>query len=70
MKIPKYIENLIDRRAGLAALLNHADRKLGEWLEKNGINVEEYDIHGGCEMYVNPWASADRIKQAIKNEQK
>ena len=70
MKRPKYIENLIDRRAGLAVLLNHADHKLGEWLEKNGVNVEEYDIYGGCEMYVNPWNSADRIKQAIKDKQK
>lgn len=70
MKIPKYIENLIDRRAGLAVLLKHADHKLGEWLEKNGVNVEGYDIYGGCEMYVNPWNSADRIKQAIKDKQK
>lgn len=68
MKIPKYIEKLMERRAGLAVLLNHADCKLAEWLEKNGVEVEEYDIYGGCEMYVNPWSSADRIKQAIEDK--
>lgn len=65
MKMPKYIEKLIDRRAGLAVLLSHADHKLGDWLEKNGVDVEECDIYGGCEMYVNPWSSAERIKKAI-----
>ncbi|MCI8993152.1 MAG: hypothetical protein HFG80_10620 [Eubacterium sp.] len=68
MKIPKYIEKLIEKRAGLAALLNHADYKLAEWLKKNGVEVEEYDIYGGCEMYVNPWDSAKRVKKAIEDK--
>ena len=68
MDIPKYIEKLIEKRAGLAELLNCADCKLSEWLEKNGVEVEEYDIRSGCEMYVNPWDSADRIKKTIKNK--
>ncbi len=68
MKIPKYIEKLINRRAGLAVLLNHADAKLAEWLEKKGVDVEEYDIYGGCEIYANPWGSANRIKQAIRDK--
>lgn len=68
MKIPKYIEKLIERRAGFAVLLNDADWKLAEWLERKGIEVEEFDIYGGCEIYRNPWDSADRIKQAIKDK--
>lgn len=68
MQIPKYIEKLIDKRAELSVFLNHADHKLGDWLERNCVKVEEYDIYGGCEMYVNPWNSADRIKQAIKDK--
>lgn len=68
MKIPKYIEKLIEKRAGLAVLLNHTDHKLVEWLEKNSVEVEEFDKYWGCEMYVNPWISADRIKQAIKDK--
>lgn len=68
MKIPKYIEKLIERRAELAVLLNYADHKLIGWLEKNGVEVKEYDICSGCEMYINPWDSANRIKQAIKDK--
>lgn len=66
MKIPKYIEKLIDRRERLAAELNSADLSLAEWLEKNNIVVEDYDIHGGAEMYINPYSSAKRIKEAIR----
>lgn len=66
MKCPKYIEKLINHRASLASQLNEADYRLSCWIEKNGIEVEEYDIRGGCEMYANPWDSAKRIKQAIE----
>lgn len=68
MKVPIYIKKLIERRARLAACLNYTDHKLGDWLEKNCIDVEEYDVYGGCEMYVNPQSSADRIIQAIENK--
>ena len=66
MRIPKYIEALIQRRADLAFNLSIADYKLCEWLDKNGIIVEDYDIMTGCEMYVNPYDSARRIRQAIR----
>lgn len=68
MKVPIYIKKLIERRARLAVMLNHTDHELGNWLEKNCIDVEEYDVYGGCEMYVNPQSSADRIIQAIENK--
>lgn len=65
MKIPKYIQNLINKRAGLAAELNSADYKLSKWLDDHGIAVEDYDNYGGCEVFANPYDSAERIKQAI-----
>jgi len=68
MKIPKYIEKLIGKRKKLAAELITTDYQLSEWLEKNEVDVEDYDTSGGCEMYVNPWDSANRIKQAIENK--
>lgn len=68
MKVPIYIKKLIERRARLAVLLNYTDYKLRDWLEKNCIDVEECDVYGGCEMYVNPQNSADRIIQAIENK--
>lgn len=69
MKIPKKIEKLIERRARLADDLTHADNELTAWLDKKGLidKVEEYDIITGCEMYVNPYASADRIRDVILN---
>ena len=65
MKIPKYIEGLLDRRARLAADLNSVDYKITKWIEDNAIAVEEYDYNTGVEMYANPYASAKRIKDAI-----
>ena len=69
MKIPKRIEKLIERRAKLASDINYIDGQLTEWLEKKDLvdKVEEYDFMGGCEMYVNPYASADRIREVILN---
>lgn len=65
MKIPKYVEKLIARRCRLAKELNSTDVELSHFLERNGIEVEEYDIYGGCEMYANPDGSGERIREAI-----
>lgn len=65
MILPKKIEALINRRAKLASDLNSSDYELSLWLEKHSVEVEECDCRGGCEMYVNPSASAKRVKQAI-----
>lgn len=68
MKIPKYIDYLLDRRAKLAESLNSVDYELTKWIDKKGIEVESCDYATGCEMYVNPDASADRVREAIKNK--
>lgn len=65
MEIPKYVEKLIDRRAELAFALMNADYKLSNWLDKNYIDVDDEYIHGGCEMYINPWITADAVRRAI-----
>lgn len=48
MKIPKRIENLIERRSRFASDLNAIDCELAKWLEKKGLidEVEECDIRG------------------------
>lgn len=38
---------------------------LQEWLDKNGICVEDYDESGGAEMFVNPHESASIVLKAI-----
>lgn len=68
MKIPKYVEKLIAQRCKLASDLNAKDFELSEWLERNGIEVDTDDIFGGCEMYVNPASSANRIRKAIERK--
>lgn len=66
MKCPKYIEKALLRRANHAAAFSTLDVEIMEFLEKNDIEVEEYDICGGCESYVNPYDSSRRILEAIK----
>ena len=66
MRIPKYIDKLIDRRARLAGELIGVCGELDDWLEKNGIEAEMEDTRGGVEIYVNPYSSAERIRQAIR----
>lgn len=66
MKIPKYIDELLESRAKAAERFNHYDFILSEWLDKNEIDVESCDSHGGVESLVNPWASAQRVRRAIE----
>jgi hypothetical protein len=66
MKIPKYIDKLIDRRSRLASALIDVCGELDDWLEKNGVDTEMEDTRGGVEIYVNPYSSAERIRQAIR----
>lgn len=66
MKIPKCIEKLLDRRAKLAADLMTVDGELTEWIDENHIEVEACDYCTGCEMYVNPYESVARVKEAIR----
>lgn len=67
MNIPKKIEKLIEQREKYAWSIMRADSELFEWLEGNEIDVEEYDVRCGCEMYVNPDGAASRIREAIVN---
>lgn len=58
------------RRAKYASAFTDIDCTIREWLDKYGIEVEEYDICGGCDSYVNPYASSRRIIEAIENFEK
>ena len=66
MRIPKYVDKLIDRRARLAGDLMDVCGELDDWLEKNGIEAETWDTRGGVEIYTSPYSSAGRIRQAIR----
>ena len=67
MKCPKYIHKALIQRAKAAEKYLKCDYIVGKWLEKNGLidDVEEYDIYTGCESIINPFASSNRIYEAI-----
>ena len=67
MKIPKYVQKLLDKRCDYAERLSKTSGELDDWLEKNDIKCEDYDICTGCEIYVNPLDSKLRIMEAIRN---
>lgn len=66
MKIPKYIDNALRMRTKYAYLLSDRCSIIDEWLDKNGIECEYCDTHGGCEIYVNPYDSEQRIRECIE----
>lgn len=68
MKIPKYIENALDRRVRAAETLSDMDKIITDFINDNGIEAEECDYLTGVEMYANPCASAERIRKAIKEK--
>lgn len=65
MKIPKYIERLIDRRTKLAWELIKVGSKLDEWLEKNDIPVGTDYTMTGCMIYCEPSTAGELVKQDI-----
>lgn len=69
MKIPKYVQKLIDRRCNLAYELAGVDFALDIWLDENGIECEMCDTHTGVEIYCNPHSSKQRIINAILNKE-
>ena len=65
MKCPKYIEEALRKRANCAMDFTTHDVTIAHFLERHRIEVEDYDIYGGCESYVNPFDSSKRIYEAI-----
>ena len=70
MKIPKYVQKLIDRRCKLADELAEVSYALDVWLDKNGIECEMCDTHTGVEIYCNSYSSKQRIINAILNKER
>ena len=69
MKIPKYVQKLIDRRCKLADELAEVCYDLDMWLDKHNIDCEMCDTNTGVEIYCNPCSSKQRIINAILNKE-
>ena len=72
MKIPKYIENLLNKREKLAYQLNECNIKLENWLVKNGANLTDDDICdaviSGCMIYCEPTNARNLVEYYILNK--
>lgn len=65
MRIPKYVEELIRRRAVYAEKLNSIAYELDLWLDKNGIVCDTDCCHTGCSIYADPGSAADSVRNSI-----
>ena len=68
MKIPKYVERLIQRRERLAWELMSVSSDLDEWLEKNNIPTGTAYTLSGCMIYCEPGAAARLVREDILNK--
>lgn len=72
MKIPKYIENILNKREQLAYQLNECNVKLDDWLEKNGADLNDEDICdaviSGCMIYAEPTTAKHLVMDYIQNK--
>lgn len=69
MKIPKYVERLIQRRERLAWELIKVGSDLDEWLEKNNISTETSYTNTGVMIYCEPEAAARLVREDIINKE-
>ena len=65
MKIPKYVEELIRRRAMYAEKLNSIAYQLDLWLDANDIVCDPDCCHTGCSIYADPGSAAESVRQSI-----
>lgn len=72
MKLTKKMEALIDKRTALAIELMKVGSQIDDFIMENGLEneVEDYDWLTGVEIYASPWASGERIKEAILKHKK
>lgn len=69
MKIPKYVERLIQRRERLAWELIKVGSDLDEWLEKNNISTETAYTNTGVMIYCEPESAARLVREDIINKE-
>lgn len=72
MKIPKYIEEMLNKREKLAYQLIECNCKIDAWLEKNGADLSDEDICdtvlGGCMIYCEPTSAKHLIIDYVQNK--
>lgn len=69
MKIPKYINKLLNQRAKAAMDFLVADSKIVEWLDKNDIEVSSDHILTGACSLCEPSDSIEIIREYIREKE-
>ena len=68
MKIPKEINNALNKKAKYYELAVHYGYIVDDFLDKNEIEIDEIHRATGAEAIVVPSGSIQVIKQAIKEK--
>lgn len=71
MKIPKYVDKLIERRMKLAYELMDVSSQLDSWLENNDFDLSELSDYTRtrCMIYCEPDAAASNLRQDILDKE-
>ena len=65
MKIPKYIDETLRKRANAAYKFVDYDCIVSDFVENNGIELDPTHYGLGCESLLNPDSSANAVREAI-----
>ena len=65
MKIPKYVDKALQKRAKAAITFIAEDAKIVQWLKKNNVDVSNDHILTGACSLCEPYSSIETIRQAI-----
>ena len=69
MKIPKYIDEMLDKRAKSADNFMYADSVILAWCTKNNVEVSFRDIALGARSILEPYESADDVRKCILDKE-
>lgn len=71
MKIPKYIEEILERRARLVCQLTQLESTLDNWLEAKGFDITECPLYEGtgtsAVLIVEPFTANEIVRRAIES---
>lgn len=65
MRIPKYIDEALRKRANAAFKFLQYDDVVSKFIEQHNIDVNFEDYGGGVESISNPYGSEKAVREAI-----
>lgn len=65
MRIPKYIDEALRKRANAAFRFLQYDDIVSKFIKKHDIDVNFEDYGGGVESIANPYESENAVREAI-----